>query len=176
MLFHFLPSGIDHLLPGEEPPTEAKMACYMALLMQLTVKPEVLRVSPKYRAKLLNSMTNAVVQSATTAETPLTDAGLDGKGEVIQVSPLISDGLIATASNACMILPQTEGNTTKIVTPTWIGSMIGTRYHIVVMPRPPTSNSAAFVLVFGGGAVRTGAVLAEQLPYHSKRSINLWLS
>ena len=80
-----LPTGVDHLLPGEEPPSETKMACFMVLLMQLADKPEVLRVSPTHKGKLLNSAASAVVQSATTTDTPLLDAGLDGQGEVIQV-------------------------------------------------------------------------------------------
>ena len=62
------------------------MACYMALLVQLADKPEVLRVSPILKVKLLNAVGSAVVQSATTTKTPLHDAGLDGQGEVIQVS------------------------------------------------------------------------------------------
>lgn len=61
------------------------MACFMGLLLQLAAKPEVLRVSPVHKASTLNSVANAVVQSATTTETPLLDAGLDGTGEVIQV-------------------------------------------------------------------------------------------
>ena len=81
-------TGVDHLLAGEKPPSEAQMACYMALLMQLAVKPEVLRVSPVLKAKMLNAVANAVVQSATTTKTPLLDAGLDGTGEVIQVRRL----------------------------------------------------------------------------------------
>ena len=80
---HF--SGVDHLLPSEEFPSETKMACYMILLMQLADKAEVLRVSPIHKEKLQNYLSNAVVQSATQTSTPLLDAGLDGEGEVIQV-------------------------------------------------------------------------------------------
>ena len=57
----------------------------MALLMQLTAKPEVLRVSPTHKAEMLNAVASAVVQSAAMTETQPLDAGLDGKGEVIQV-------------------------------------------------------------------------------------------
>ena len=67
------------------------MACYMALLMLLSVKPEVLRISPTHIAEELASVANAVVQSATTTRTPLFDAGLDGQGEVIQVRCLRRD-------------------------------------------------------------------------------------
>ncbi|CAM9894313.1 unnamed protein product [Scytosiphon promiscuus] len=77
--------GLDHLLPGEKAPSEAKMACFMCLLSQLAAKPEVLRVSPLYRVSTSNAVGSAVVQSATTMETPLLDAGLDGTGEVIQI-------------------------------------------------------------------------------------------
>ena len=96
----------------------------MALLMQLAVKPEVLRVSPTHKAKLLNSVASAVVQSATTTETPLLDAGLDGKDEVIQVRRLRSDGLIVNASDAYTILYQNGTKQYKINTPTLIDSTI----------------------------------------------------
>lgn len=79
---------MDHLLPSDDPPSETKMACFMGLLSQLAAKPEVLRVSPHQRAQELNSVANAVVQSATKTETPLLDAGLDGTGEVIQARSL----------------------------------------------------------------------------------------
>lgn len=77
--------GVDHLLPGEEPPSETKMACFMGLLSQLAAKPEVLRISPLHRAKQLNAVASAIAQSANTTERPLLDAGLNGTGEVIQV-------------------------------------------------------------------------------------------
>eukprot|EP00752_Nemacystus_decipiens_P005062 g4596.t1 len=80
-----LVEGVNHLLPGDDRPSEVKMSCFMGLLVQLAAKPEVLRVSLLHRARTLNSLANAVVQSATTTETPLVDAGLDGAGEVIQV-------------------------------------------------------------------------------------------
>ncbi|CAN0059252.1 unnamed protein product [Scytosiphon promiscuus] len=89
-----LVEGLDHLLPGREPPSEAKMACFMGLLSQLAAKPEVLRISPLHRTRPLNAVGNAVVQSATTMETPLLDAGLDGTGEVIQV---VDSGLDETS-------------------------------------------------------------------------------
>ncbi|CBN75410.1 subtilisin-like serine peptidase [Ectocarpus siliculosus] len=80
-----LVEGMNHLLPGKKAPSEARTACYMGLLSQLAAKPEVLRVSPLQSASLYNAVANALVQSATTTETPLLDAGLDGTGEVIQV-------------------------------------------------------------------------------------------
>ncbi|CAM9966840.1 unnamed protein product [Scytosiphon promiscuus] len=80
-----LVEGLDHLLPGEEDPSELKMACFMGLLSQLAAKSEVLRVSPLHRGSTSNAVANAILQSATTTETPLLDAGLDGTGEVIQI-------------------------------------------------------------------------------------------
>ncbi|CAN0345646.1 unnamed protein product [Pylaiella littoralis] len=77
--------GVDHLLPSEDAPSEAKMACFMGLLSQLAAKPEVLRVSPLYRAKRLNAVASAITEGGTTTERPLLDAGLNGAGEVIQV-------------------------------------------------------------------------------------------
>ncbi|CAN0117670.1 unnamed protein product, partial [Scytosiphon promiscuus] len=77
--------GLDHLLPNEKNPSEAKMACFMGLLSQLAAKPEVLRISPLHRVRNLNAVASAVVQSSTTTDTSLLDAGLDGTGEVIQV-------------------------------------------------------------------------------------------
>ncbi|CAM9167076.1 unnamed protein product [Ectocarpus fasciculatus] len=89
-----LVEGMNHLLPGKEAPSELRTACYMGLLSQLAAKPEVLRVSPFQSASLHNAVANALVQSATTTETPLLDAGLDGTGEVIQV---VDSGLDETS-------------------------------------------------------------------------------
>lgn len=82
--------GLDHLLQveGEDHPSETKMACFMGLLSQLAAKPEVLRVSALHRAEYLGSVTNALIQSASTNETNLFTFGLDGAGEVIQASHL----------------------------------------------------------------------------------------
>lgn len=78
--------GLDHLLQveGQDNPSETKMACFMGLLSQLAAKPEVLHVSALHRAQHHSGVARAVVESATTTETPLSDAGLDGTGEVIQ--------------------------------------------------------------------------------------------
>lgn len=78
-------AGLDHLLPNEKTPSEAKVACFMGLLSLLAAKPEVLRISPLHRVIPMNAVSRAVVQSATLTDTPLLDAGLDGTGEVIQV-------------------------------------------------------------------------------------------
>lgn len=86
---------MDHLLPegrgagGNEgaEADELQVACFMALLSFLASRPEVLRVSPARAMKLLNAAAYHNVQSATLTESPLTDAGLDGTGEVIQVRP-----------------------------------------------------------------------------------------
>lgn len=90
----FLPSsGLDHLLPngrgaggreGEEA-EELKIACFMGLLSYLASVPEVLRISTFHTSKILNAVAKAISQSATLTDTPLTDSGLDGTGEVIQV-------------------------------------------------------------------------------------------
>ncbi|CAM9331359.1 unnamed protein product [Scytosiphon promiscuus] len=91
---HLVVEGLDHLLPDDKIPSEAKVACFMGLLSQLAAKPEVLRVSPLHRSSTLNSVGSAVVQSATETETPLLDAGLDGTGEVIQI---VDSGLDETS-------------------------------------------------------------------------------
>ncbi|CAM9586082.1 unnamed protein product, partial [Sphacelaria rigidula] len=81
--------GIDHLLPtsGDDHTTsEVDMACFMGLVSHLASKPEVLRVSPLNARKMANSVASAIIQSGTITDTPLQDAGLDGTGEVIQVS------------------------------------------------------------------------------------------
>ena len=46
---------------------------------------EVLRVSPWQKKVTLNASARANIQSGTVTATPLTDAGLDGTGEIIQV-------------------------------------------------------------------------------------------
>lgn len=61
------------------------MACFMGLLSYLADRPEVVRVSSLHMPSTFNAAARAVIQSATTEETPLSDAGLDGTGEVVQV-------------------------------------------------------------------------------------------
>lgn len=61
------------------------MSCFMGLVSFLASRPEVLRIAPRHRTRLLNAAARANVQTATVTSTPLTDAGLDGTGEVIQV-------------------------------------------------------------------------------------------
>lgn len=61
------------------------MACFMGLVSYFASLPEVLWVGPYHRHKVLNAVARAVSQSATITDTPLTDAGLDGTDEVIQV-------------------------------------------------------------------------------------------
>lgn len=61
------------------------MACFMGLASFLASRPEVLRVAPRYAQRLLNASARAIINSATATDTPLTDAGLDGTGQVIQV-------------------------------------------------------------------------------------------
>lgn len=64
------------------------MACFMGLLVQLAAKPEVLRVSPVHRASPLSfqGQHSSGEESHHDRDTSLVDAGLDGAGEVIQVS------------------------------------------------------------------------------------------
>ncbi|CAN0198488.1 unnamed protein product, partial [Ectocarpus sp. 6 AP-2014] len=89
-----LVSGLDHLLhsgrgaggrsDGGEA-AELHVACFMGLVSFLASKPEVLRVAPRQSQALLNAAARANIQSATVTDTPLTDAGLDGTGQVVQV-------------------------------------------------------------------------------------------
>ncbi|CAM9790716.1 unnamed protein product, partial [Ectocarpus fasciculatus] len=97
-----LVSGLDHLLfsgrgaggSHEEESTELHVACFMGLVSFLAGRPEVLRVSPRPTKRLLNAAARGVNQSASVTDTPLTDAGLDGTGEIIQV---IDSGLDETS-------------------------------------------------------------------------------
>lgn len=61
------------------------MACFMGLVSFLSSRMEVLRVAPWHSKRLYNAAARAMIQSATLKETPLSDAGLDGTGEIIQV-------------------------------------------------------------------------------------------
>lgn len=87
-------AGMDHLLhqgrgaggsTGAES-DELQMACFMGLVSYLAGLPEVQRVSPFHESRLLNAVAGAIVQSGNIVDRPLTDAGLDGTGEVIQVT------------------------------------------------------------------------------------------
>ncbi|CBN77323.1 Peptidase S8 and S53, subtilisin, kexin, sedolisin [Ectocarpus siliculosus] len=97
-----LVSGLDHLLfsgrgaggSHEEESTELHVACFMGLVSFLAGRPEVLRVSPRPTKRVLNAAARGVIQSASATDTPLTDAGLDGTGEIIQV---IDSGLDETS-------------------------------------------------------------------------------
>lgn len=84
--------GLDHLLynGGEaagdnEESTELRVACFMGLVSFLSSRLAVLRVSPRHGQRLLNAVARPMIQSATLTEDPLTAAGLDGTGEIIQV-------------------------------------------------------------------------------------------
>jgi len=90
----FESSGLGHLLHsgrgagGTNQDGEAEelhVACFMGLVSFLASRVEVLRVAPRHRLDLLDASARATIQSATTTDTPLTDAGLDGTGQVIQV-------------------------------------------------------------------------------------------
>ncbi|CAM9635784.1 unnamed protein product [Ectocarpus sp. 4 AP-2014] len=86
-------TGLDHLLfsgrgaggSHEEESTELHVACFMGLVSFFAGRPEVLRVSPRHTKRVLNEAARGIIQSASATDTPLTDAGLDGTGEVIQV-------------------------------------------------------------------------------------------
>ena len=64
---------------------ELQMACLMGLVSFLSGLPEVQRVSPFHETRIMNAVAGAIVQSGNGADRPLTKAGLDGTGEVIQV-------------------------------------------------------------------------------------------
>lgn len=84
-------TGLDHLLAyhgrevTREVESELRTACFMGLVSFLADRPEVLRVSPLQMPDTFNAVARAVIQSADTERTPLSDAGLDGTGEVVQV-------------------------------------------------------------------------------------------
>lgn len=95
-----IPTGLDHLLPwaefhtkvrireDESSATDAKelqVACFMGLVAYFADRPEVLRVSPLHMPETFNAVSRAVIQSADVKRTPLSDAGLDGTGQVVQV-------------------------------------------------------------------------------------------
>ena len=88
-----LTAGMDHLLhlgKGAGGSTDAEsdelqMAFLMGLLSYLAGLPEVQRISPFHESHILNAVAGAIVQSGNTVDRPLTDAGLDGTDEVIQV-------------------------------------------------------------------------------------------
>ncbi|CAM9691381.1 unnamed protein product [Scytosiphon promiscuus] len=96
-------SGLDHLLysgrgaggssEGGEA-AELHVACFMGLVSFFAGRPEVLRIAARYRQGLLNASARANIQTATLTDTPFTDAGLDGTGQVIQV---IDSGLDETS-------------------------------------------------------------------------------
>lgn len=87
--------GLDHLLPNgrgaggqdKDETDELQMACFMGLVSSFASTPEVLRVSPLHVPALHNAVAASIIQAATTdsTERPLTEAGLNGTGEVIQV-------------------------------------------------------------------------------------------
>lgn len=87
-------AGVDHLLVGREgaggqkgeEPDELPIACLMSFFSCLADRPEVLHISPAYRMETLNAAAFPNVQSATLTATPLSDAGLNGEGEIIQAS------------------------------------------------------------------------------------------
>lgn len=69
---------------------ELHVACFMGLISFLAGRLEVLRVEPWQTKVLLNAVARANIQSATVTSTPLTDAGLNGSGEIIQVGGIHS--------------------------------------------------------------------------------------
>ena len=88
----FSASGLDHLLYSgrgvgghSDEATELHVACFMGLISFLASKQEVLRIAPSRPVRLLDATARAIIQTATPSQTPLTDAGLDGTGEIIQV-------------------------------------------------------------------------------------------
>ncbi|CAM9360718.1 unnamed protein product, partial [Hapterophycus canaliculatus] len=93
--------GLNHLLVfgggpdgGKNQPTELDVACFMGVISFLASRPEVLRISPTHSKRPLDATARAIIQTATSTETPLTAAGLDGTGEIIQV---VDSGLDETS-------------------------------------------------------------------------------
>lgn len=91
-IVHCSHKGLDHLLYSgrgagghQEEAAELHVACFMGLLSFLASRHEVLRVAPTHSARTLDAAVRAIIQTATPTQTPLTDARLDGTGEVIQV-------------------------------------------------------------------------------------------
>lgn len=85
-------TGLDHLLYDgrgvggqREEAEELHVACFMGLVSFLAGRLEVLRIAPWHTKVLQNAAARANIQSATATSTPLTDSGLDGSGEIIQV-------------------------------------------------------------------------------------------
>lgn len=72
-------------MDSKDESTELRVACFMGLVSFLSSRLEVLRVSPRHADRLLNAVARAIIQSATETDAPLTAAGLDGTGQVIQV-------------------------------------------------------------------------------------------
>lgn len=64
---------------------ELQMACLMGLVSFLASVPEVQRVSPFHASELKNAVAGAIIQSGNIQDQPLTAAGLDGTGEIVQV-------------------------------------------------------------------------------------------
>lgn len=91
--------GLDHLLSGGRgaggkkgaESEELKAACFMSLVSCLASAPEVLRVTPLHKEKMMNAVASSIVQAGSidVSDKPLTAAGLDGSGEVIQVKLLL---------------------------------------------------------------------------------------
>lgn len=85
---------MDHLLPTSSKVSDLRVSCFMGLVSHLAAKSEVLHVGPLHHVKPMNAVASAIVQSGTITETPLSEAGLDGSGEVIQVRTCVHGELI----------------------------------------------------------------------------------
>lgn len=93
-------TGLAHLLYNgrgargqREEEEELHVACFMGFVSFLAGRIEVLRVAPWHAKVVFNAAARANIQTATATSTPLTDAGLNGTGEVIQVGGF-SDGAL----------------------------------------------------------------------------------
>ncbi|CAM9536300.1 unnamed protein product, partial [Laminaria digitata] len=105
----------------------------MGLVSFLSSRTEVLRVSSRHATSRLNAVARAMIQTATFTETPLTDAGLDGTGQVVQV---IDSGVDETS---CFFIDDDGQEVTH-----------GHYYEELWVPLPPTpSPSAAFLPTSG---------------------------
>lgn len=110
--------GLDHLLykeggeeKGQDEAAELRVACFMGFVSFLSGRTEVLRVAPRHAKRLYNAAARAIIQSATLTEAPLTAAGLDGTGEIIQVRLLCRHDLLKLATLFSPLLHTRRGKT-----------------------------------------------------------------
>lgn len=85
---------------------ELRVACFMGLVSFLASRSEILRIAPARPVQMLDAAARAIIQTATSTATPLTTAGLDGTGEIIQVRVCMRRFVF---EHCCMVLAWTVG-------------------------------------------------------------------